>query len=251
MTGDTSHLRTARRDDPARLLPYLDPAAEGLAEPSVADLLRLRRLVADRPDRAARRSAAAALHGHLGRAVTARAGALAAEPGLPPALRTAARAVTRVRPRSAKELRAVDRLAYACEAAGRVEEAQRVASALLGVPFDGDFELWSPVEGALALLWLHAGPADRPGLRAVLDVDTRIPLVVDAALARRLDGDLLREERIEALLATGEHRDAAVWAAADVRELTVMLAFGGSALWPPTRIAGRRAERLAQVRDLG
>ncbi|WP_377266969.1 DUF6707 family protein [Peterkaempfera sp. SMS 1(5)a] len=222
------------------------PAMPGAAQ----TLLRVRRLLDAEPDGTVRRDVAAAMSGHLEHLVTTRAADIAATPDAPATLRKAARAVRTIRVSSPRDLRAVTTLAYACEAASRRDDAWLVASTALGVLFEEDYAIWSPVEGALALLWLHAGPEDRPEVRAVLDVGTALPEVARGPLARRLDGELLQPERISEALDAGEHRRAAERAALEVQELTLLLAYGGSAAWPVDRLGERRKADLSLVRAI-
>ncbi|TQF08086.1 hypothetical protein E6W39_00675 [Kitasatospora acidiphila] len=214
------------------------------------ELLRLRRLLDAEPDKAVRRELGAALSGHLGAVVTARAAELAAGSGTPAALRSAARAVKTVRSRSPRDLQKVTSLAYACEAADRLDDARLVATAALGVLFTGDYAIWSPVESALALLWLHAGPEQRPVLRQIIDVGTALPDIARDPLARRLDGELLYSDRISRALAEGNRHTAAGYAQVQVMELALMLAYGGSAAWQAERITERRAADLALLRSI-
>lgn len=222
-----------------------------LAVPGGVDvLIRVRRVLDAEPDKTVRKDVAKALSGHLERLVTTRAADIAAEPDVPVALRRAARAVKSVRVRSPRDLQAVAVLAYACEAASRPDDARLVAGTVLSILFSDDYGIWSPVESALALLWLHAGPDERAALRGILDVGTALPDIAHDPLTHRLNGVLLREEQIRAALDSGDNRWAATYAALEVSELTLLLAYGGSDAWPVDRLAERREYDLALVRSV-
>jgi hypothetical protein len=231
--------------------PQLRTAA-GCALPAVpgieCELLRLRRLLDDEPDKAVRRKVGAVLSDHLAAVVTARAAEIATDAGATAALRRVARSVRTIRVRAPRDLQKVTRLAYACEEADRIDDARLVASAALGVLFSDDYGIWSPVESALALLWLYAEPADRPTVRQILDVGTALPDVAQEPLARRLADGLLYSEKIGAALNEGDQKTAADWTRIQLRELTLLLAYGGSAVWPVERLTEKRAADLALLR---
>jgi hypothetical protein len=143
-------------------------------------------------------------------------------------------------------LMAAEELAFLCHVLGRDGEALEVARFVGGYEFGGNYSLWSPVEGTLAL---QARLARQKGDNSEADECVRR---VRAAgfVASRLDGSLLNIEDAERAEREGRKSLERDYRLGQLHELFLLIELGGSKKWPVSSLEKAYQDNLARLRVL-
>jgi hypothetical protein len=143
------------------------------------------------------------------------------------------------------------------DSAGNTHSAIRAAGCLRRIPFTGNQTIFEPMRQVFALAFRRLtleGSPDAATYKQLLSYAENGgepgPPVIREAMERRLDGVLLRHYCHEDLTSRPRAKHIAN-VCADIRELAVMWAFGGSATWPRSRIDNGIANCVDALKQLG
>ncbi len=151
-------------------------------------------------------------------------------------------------------LEALVKLAYGLYVTGDAASAKVIADPIATIAFDGSYEYWTWIEGALALQgWLAKAAGDQAGidralapLLAALQTGTELQVTVKANVHRRfLDGQTLTD--VDQAEDAHEAFDLGI---DRLMTLFRMALFGGSETWPPVAIDAEVDRTLAALRVL-
>lgn len=131
-----------------------------------------------------------------------------------------------------------------------------LAEVARSIPFTGDYGLWAPCESVIAAAYrvLAVGGDSRADeLKSWLSLPENGgvpgPVVVHEAIRNRLGGLIVEQIRSDTYTAPLKLPQLS-YVIAKLRELSVMWAFGGSTVWPRTRINEGFETVRKQVSDL-
>lgn len=137
-------------------------------------------------------------------------------------------------------------LAYALYVFGRADECIEVCVTAARVEFNGNFNIWSPVETTLALYARVMGERnDKDKAKAAMD-RVRAAGFVEARLA----GELLSDREIQDAMNEGDKTGERDWRLGRMSELCFMKELGGSSAFPVDKIDKLFMENLAALRTL-